>query len=54
MLIKTTYNIAWAAATDAGCRHMRDHGRTKWNHDDWNAAVDEFYRLYPEGQDVKD
>jgi hypothetical protein len=38
---------AWAAATDAGNRSMRAGNRTAWNEDDYNAACEEFYRLWP-------
>ncbi len=31
--------IKRAAAQDAGDRNMRAHGRTTWNHDDWNVAA---------------
>lgn len=43
-----TYQLAHAAATDAGNRSMRNSGRTAWNDDDWNAAAAEFNRLWPE------
>ena len=43
-----TYQIAMAAARDEGNRHMRKHGRTVWNEDDWNAMCAEFNRLWPE------
>jgi hypothetical protein len=42
-----TRELAWAAATDAGNRHMRKHGRSKWNHEDSNVAAKEFARLWP-------
>lgn len=29
----------------AGNRNMREHGRTRWNVDDWNAAAAEIQRL---------
>lgn len=34
-----TKALAYAAAMDAGNRHMRKAGRTAWNEDDYNAAV---------------
>ena len=42
-----TYAIAHAASWDAGNRHMRAAGRTKWNQDDADAAWAEFDRLIP-------
>lgn len=46
-MITMTREIAWAAAWDAGNRHMRQGGRTRWNKSDYNAAVREFNRLWP-------
>lgn len=43
-----TRQMAWAAATDAGNRSMRKHGRANWDEDDWNAATEEFNRLWRE------
>ena len=43
------YDMAYAAAHDAGNAHMRAAGRSKWNLDDWNAMCAEFSRLMPEG-----
>lgn len=43
------YEMARAAATDAGNAHMSAAGRTRWNADDWNAMCAEFARLMPEG-----
>ena len=39
------YDLAHAAARDAANRHMREHGRTSWNQDDYNVAVAESARL---------
>jgi hypothetical protein len=44
---RLTRDVAWAAAHDAGNRSMRHAGRTSWNEDDYNAAVEEFNRLWP-------
>ena len=44
--IEVTYEIAHAASQDAGNKHMRAAGRTKWNEDDWNVATAEFERLF--------
>lgn len=38
--------IARAAATDAGNRNMRKHGRKKWNEDDYYKASREYNRLF--------
>ena len=43
-----TYQIAMAAAQDAGNRHMRAAGRTKWDEEDWNHACETFKRLWPQ------
>jgi len=51
--VKLTKETARAAATDAGNRSMRKAGRTIWNEDDYNAAVDEFDRLWPATEDVR-
>lgn len=42
-----TREIANAASKDAADRSMRTAGRTHWNEDDYNVAVDEFNRLWP-------
>lgn len=47
-----TREIAHAASRDAGDRHMRAAGRAKWNEDDWNAAVEEYDRLWPLERDL--
>lgn len=47
MEMKLTKAIVYAAARDAGNRHARQHNRTVWNEDDYNACVAEFYRLCP-------
>ena len=41
-----TYELAMAAAQDAGNRQMRKAGRDRWSVEDWNRACDEFDRLY--------
>ena len=47
-ITKLTYDLAMAAARDAGNRSMRKAGRKAWNEHDYNAAVQEFHRLIPE------
>ena len=47
-MIAMTQELARAAAWDAGNRHMREHGRTAWNEDDYNAACEFFERLWLE------
>lgn len=42
-----TYKLAMACGQDAGNRHMRKAGRMAWNEEDYNAAVEEFSRLWP-------
>jgi len=49
MKIRMTYDLAMAAARDAGDRHMCEADRTKWNQADYNAMVREFNRLWPSG-----
>lgn len=51
-MLTMTPMIANAAAHDAGNRHMREHGRTKWNKEDWNAACAEYDRLMPIGHEL--
>ena len=41
------YKVAWAAAWDAGNRHMADHGRSTWNGEDFDVACTELNRLWP-------
>jgi hypothetical protein len=53
MRIELTRKLAWAAATDAGNRRMREAGRTKWSQGDYNAAVREFNRLWPLERDFE-
>jgi hypothetical protein len=47
-MITMTRALAWAAATDAGNRNMRAHGRTAWDAEDFDAAAAEFGRLWPD------
>lgn len=49
--MKMTRDIAWAAATDAADKNMRDNGRTSWNEEDWKVGACEFERLWPLGRD---
>jgi len=42
-----TRELAWAAGTDAGNNSMRRAGRSVWNKDDYDLAVDTFNRLNP-------
>ena len=42
-----TFELAHAAASDAGNRSMRKAGRSRWNEDDWNSMVETFDRLWP-------
>ncbi len=44
--ITITRELAHAAASDAGNRSKRKGRRSRWNEDDWNAACDEFERLW--------
>lgn len=46
--ITVTYEIAMAAGRDAGNRSMRAAGRTSWNEDDYNTAVELVQRLLGE------
>lgn len=46
-----TYDLAMAAARDAGNRSMRAAGRERWSREDYRAAVDEFKRLYLIGEE---
>lgn len=39
--------IAWATATDAGNRSMRNGGRTAWSAEDYRAALTLYARLVP-------
>ena len=48
-----TREIAWAASLDEGNRSMREAGRTAWSQQDYNAAVREFDRLWPEERDIE-
>lgn len=45
--IYITQALINSAATDAGNRSMRSAGRSKWNDEDYNAAVAEHERLCP-------
>lgn len=47
-----TADIVWAAVLDHGNNHMRKNGRTQWDESDFNAAWDEFDRLWPLANDV--
>lgn len=47
MLIPMTYKLAMAAGQDEGNRHMKAAGRSTWNEEDYNAACEEFERLWP-------
>lgn len=54
MTITLTRKLAWASSTDAGNRSMRKAGRDKWDQEDYNAAVDEFNRLWPIEREMED
>lgn len=45
--VKMTDQLARAAGTDAGNRHMKEAGRTKWDATDYAAAASEYKRLMP-------
>ena len=45
--ITITYELAMAAARDLANRRAAKAGRKAWDETDYNAAVDEFNRLYP-------
>jgi len=47
MVKPTSYQIAAAAAQDAGNRSMRKAGRKRWSSKDYNAACAEFNRILP-------
>jgi hypothetical protein len=46
-----TYELAHAAAWDAGNQSMQRAGRERRNEEDWNAMCDTFNRLFPMGKD---
>ena len=48
--VTLTRELAWAAATDEGNRSMRKGGRSKWNEEDYNVAVETFNELWPDEQ----
>lgn len=43
--MKLTYELAMAAGRDAANRNMRKAGRSVWNEDDYNVAIDTYTRL---------
>lgn len=44
--------LAHAVGTDAGNRSMHAAGRVVWSEEDYNAAADEYARVFPsEGED---
>jgi hypothetical protein len=45
MAIQFDRKLVWAAATDAGNRNARKNGRSSWNDEDRQVAVDAFHRL---------
>jgi hypothetical protein len=53
-MTQITYAIAHAAAWDSANRRAKKEGRTVWNEDDYNHAVDEFNRLWPIDNVVKE
>jgi len=46
--IQMTEALARAASQDAGNRSMKKSNRTSWSREDYNEAVQEFNRLWPE------
>jgi hypothetical protein len=44
-----TYNLAVAAAMDAGNKNMRKHGRRAWSEEDRDIASDMLRRLLSGG-----
>lgn len=52
--IRMTYQLAHAAAWDAGNRSMRAAGRERWGEEDRDACAAEFERLWPTPKTVAD
>lgn len=48
------FDLAMAAARDAGNRSMHKAGRKDWNRDDYNEAALTFIKLIPEPQEPRD
>lgn len=40
-----TDDLIYRTAQDAANRHMREHGRTRWNEEDWNISCRKADRL---------
>lgn len=45
-MMRLTSEIAFAAASDVGNRHMQAAGRFKWEAEDYDAAAAEYTRLW--------
>jgi hypothetical protein len=52
-MIAMTRERAWAAATDAADRNMRENGRLLWDEEDYNIAVRTLDRLWDTELDLK-
>jgi hypothetical protein len=51
-ILPLTKQLAYAAAHDAGNRHMRAAGRTVWAVNDYNVACATFDRLWSRDRDT--
>lgn len=52
--IPLTYDLAMAAGRDAANRSMRRNGRTTWNQEDYQAAVQTFALLQAKAEQARE
>ena len=52
MSFKMNKDLAWAIACDTADRNMKEHGRTKWDEEDYIVGGREFDRLWPLEKDL--
>lgn len=52
--VRMTWDIAWAAATDAGNLSAKLAGRKVWNEDDYAVASSILSRLWPVEREIRD
>ena len=53
MRLTLDLSLIYAAAQDAGNRHMRENGRTSWDMSDHDEACEEYCRLFALARDQR-
>ena len=52
--LRKSYDVAYAIGRDAGNRSMRQNGRTSWNDEDYDAALQAFEAAAPQEETLEE